>query len=71
MPDERKKGFYDLCNLLNKYKRVVTLTEIIIEVCDQGWYKDFKRLGNNTIIRQINNHNAKYGSTDMIEYEWH
>ena len=69
MADNRKKGFYDLCNTLNKYKRVVTMTELLETVCNEGWYSDFMRLGKNTIIRQFNNHNAKYGSTDMVEYE--
>lgn len=67
----RRKGFFDLCNLLNKYKRVVTVTEILKAVIDEGWFSDFKRLGYNTVIRQINNHNAKYGCSDMIEYEEH
>ena len=69
MADNRKKGFYDLCNTLNRYKRVVTMEELLDTVCNEGWYSDFIRLGRNTIIRQFNNHNAKYGSTDMVEYE--
>lgn len=69
--DNRKKGFYDLCNLLRRYKRPVTMTEIIKTVAEEGWYNDFMRLGINTIIRQFNNHNAKYGSTDMMEYDLH
>lgn len=69
--DNRKKGFYDYCNLLNRYKRPITMTELLRTVIDEGWYNDFKRLGKNTIIRQFNNHNAKYGSTDMMEYEFH
>ena len=69
MTDNRKKGFYDLCNTLNRYKRVVTMEELLDTVCNEGWYSDFIRLGRNTIIRQFNNHNAKYGSTDMVEYE--
>ena len=69
MPDERKKGFYDLCNLLNKYKRPVSMLEIIKAVNEEGWYQDFMKIGKKTIARQFNNHNAKYGSADMIDYE--
>lgn len=63
---EKRKGFYDLCNLIKRHKRSVTFSEIVEEVCKEGWYSDFKRIGINSIIRRINNHNAKYpGSTDL------
>ena len=69
--DDRKKGFFDLCNLLKRYKRPVTMTEIINVVAEEGWINDFLRLGKNTIIRQFNNHNEKYGSSDIMEYDLH
>lgn len=67
--EEKRKGFFDLCNLIKRYKRKVTLTEIIEQVCKEGWYSDFKRIGYNSVIRQINNHNEKYPNSTEIPYK--
>lgn len=61
--EERRKGFYDLTNLLRRFKGPVTYTEVTKAVCEEGWVADFLRLGYNTINRQINRHNAKYNGT--------
>ena len=61
--NERRKGFYDFTNLLRRYKGPVTYTEVIKTINEEGWISDFMRLGINTINRQINRHNAKYGGT--------
>lgn len=66
--EEKRKGFYDLCNLINKHKRKVTLSEIIQEVCNEGWYNDFKRIGYNSVIRRIKKHNEKYGESTNLAY---
>ena len=66
---KERKNFFDLCNMLNKYKRPVTLTEILRQVISEGWYSDFLRLGKNTVIRQINNHNEKYGGGIKLPYD--
>lgn len=58
--EEQHKGFYDLTNLLKNFKRPVTYKEVVEVVCKEGWFSDFKRLGFNTVIRQINRHNEKY-----------
>ena len=67
--EKERKNFFDLCNILNEYKRVVTLTEIIKRVANEGWYNDFLRLGRNTITRAINYHNAKYKGSIMLPYD--
>lgn len=67
--EKERKNFFDLCNMLNEYKRPITLTEIIKRVANEGWYNDFLRLGKNTIIRQINHHNAKYKGGIRLEYD--
>lgn len=61
--DTKRKGFLDFTNLLRKFKGPVTYTEVIKAVCEEGWISDFLRLGHNTINRQINRHNRKYGGT--------
>lgn len=58
--DIRRRGFYDLCNLLNKHKEKITYSDVIKEVIAEGWYSDFRRIGMNTVIRQIERHNKKY-----------
>lgn len=68
MIEEKRKGFFDLCNLLKKYKRKVTLSEIINEVIQEGWYNDFKRIGYNSVVRRINKHNEKYENTNPLPY---
>ena len=59
--ENKRKGFLDLANLLRKFKGPVTYKDVILEVCKEGWVSDFNRLGSNTVTRQINNHNEKYG----------
>lgn len=66
---ERRKGFLDLCNLLKRYKRKVSYSEIFETVCKEGWYGDFKRLGDNTVIRQINRHNKQFPNAEEIPYK--
>jgi len=68
MIEEKRKGHYDLYNILNKYKRAVTFTEIYEEVAKEGWIKDFNRMGINSISRAINNHNKKYNGK-QLEYK--
>lgn len=67
--EEKRKGYYDLLNLLNRYKRRVTYSDLIETVCKEGWYSDFKRIGFNSIIRQINNHNRKYPGGEELPYK--
>ncbi len=66
--DTKRKGFIDLCNLLKRYKRKVTLSEIIEKVAEEGWYNDFKRIGTNSVIRQINRHNREYPNATELPY---
>lgn len=65
---EKRKGFLDLCNLLKRYKRKVSYSEIFETVCKEGWYSDFARLGHNTVIRQINRHNNQFPNAAEIPY---
>lgn len=58
--EQKRKGFYDLCNLIKRHKSKVTFSEIMEEVIAEGWYNDFRRIGINSVIRQINKHNEKY-----------
>lgn len=67
--EEKRKGFYDLCNLLKRYKRKITLTEVVKIVVAEGWYNDFKRIGVNSIVRQINRHNRDYPNALELSYE--
>lgn len=67
--EEKRKNFFDLCNLLKRYKRKVTFSEVLKVVCEEGWYKDFMRLGRNTVIRQINRHNAQYPNSIELPYQ--
>ena len=66
--DIKRKGFLDLCNLLKKHKEKVTISDLVREVTEEGWYNDFKRIGYNTIIRQLNKHNSKYKSATIHPY---
>ena len=42
--DIRRKGFYDLCNILNRHKGKVTISDLIREITEEGWYDDFIRI---------------------------
>lgn len=66
--DIHGKGFLDLCNVLNRHKEKVTLSDLIREVTEEGWYDDLMRLGYNTIIRQVNRHNRKYKNAIIHPY---
>lgn len=52
--------YFDLCNLINEYKREVTLNEFIERACNEGWYNRLRRIGQTTVLRAIERHNAKY-----------
>ena len=67
--EEKRKGFFDICNLIKKHKEPITLHDVIVEVCEEGWYTDFKRIPFNSVIRQINNHNKKFPKTTELPYK--
>lgn len=67
--EKQQNGFFRLTNTLRKYKRAVTDTEIIKRAIDEGWYNQL-RLGYNSITRQLNRHNEKYGG-QQFEYVEH
>lgn len=55
-----RRGFYELSNLLSKYKRKVTLNEIMHIAANEGWYPDFIRISKQSILKIIDKHNEKY-----------
>lgn len=67
--DIKRRGFLDLCNLLKRHKSKVTISELVREVTEEGWYDDFMRIGYNSIIRQLNRHNSKFKGSTIHPYE--
>lgn len=64
--EERRKGFLDLSTLIRKHKDKVTYEQILVEVCNEGWYKDFRRLNIITVTNAIKRHNDKVDAKNNV-----
>ena len=64
--EERRKGYLDLSTLIRKHKDKVTYEQILVEVCNEGWYKDFRRINIITVTNAIKRHNDKIDKRDKV-----